>query len=81
MGINEEEHSESDESIIDKIMKQNNVTTSNEKLKIIRRSGVFNHRFTMILGVDDANYSKWVKEERIDIGWSRCKVFTDLGVI
>lgn len=83
VGVNENEYAVGDELIIEKIIRQNDLSAdrSDFKMNLLRRTNVFNKRFNLVFEVDSATYDKIISKEKVNLGWNRCRVFIDYGVI
>lgn len=83
VGVNESERNVSDESIIDRVIKQNELdrNDSNLNLKILRRTNVFNKKFNIIFEVDSSSYNLFINKQRMNLGWNRYMVFNEYGII
>lgn len=83
VGIDECEYGDSDEIIIDKIIKQNDLESSskNFKLKILRKTVVINKKFNLILEADSSTYNFIINKQKLNLGWNRCFVYNDYGII
>lgn len=81
VGISESEYSLTDNEIVSKIEKQNNLQSNiDRKIKILRKTKIVSGKFTMILEVDAITYGICIEKERINIGWNRCFIFNDYGI-
>lgn len=80
VGINECEFNNTEEQIRAKIVKQNDLET-NSTLKIRFKSRVFNGRFNIVFEVDSIAYNKLINKQKVNIGWNRCWVHNDYGII
>lgn len=81
VGVNEDAANESDEDIVNGIMKQNYLDTGKNDLKVLRRTKVFNRRFNLVFEVDSNTYQIFMDKEKMNIGWNRCPVYSDYGII
>ncbi|KAK5647930.1 hypothetical protein RI129_002822 [Pyrocoelia pectoralis] len=82
VGINECEFMNSDEVIVSKIIKQNNINEHvNSKLKVIHKSKIVKQKFNLIFEVDINTYNAIMEHGKLNIGWNRCSVFDDFGII
>lgn len=84
VGIEEEEYNRKNEEIVEKIIKQNHIRHREEtdfKIKILRKSNVFNKRFNIIMEVDTKTYQLFTVMEKISIGWTRCPIYSDYGIL
>lgn len=81
VGVNEEEFNLSNEALIMKIKKQNGLNKENTKIKILRKSNLFNKRFNIIVEVDSDIYRALASKDRVSVGWNRCRTFDDFGVV
>lgn len=81
-GINESEYGLTDTEIVSRIESQNNLHDNNldKKIRVVRKSKVYNNKFSMVLEVDDKSYEMFIEKERLNIGWNRCMVFNDYGI-
>lgn len=84
VNINNDDISESEDKIVDTIIKQNKIDSSEKQfhlklLKVIqnktRRSS------TLILEVDPTTYSSILRNEKITIGWSRGRVYDHVNMV
>lgn len=80
VGVHESEY---EEDLIMSVIKQNELQENIKdfKLKILRKSNVLNKRFNIIFEVDSSSYNLLINKEIINIGWSRCRVFNDYGIV
>lgn len=77
--MNESERNVSDESIIDRVIKQNELDQNdiNLNLRILRRTNVFNKKFNIIFEVDSSSYNLFINKQRMNLGWNRYRVFNE----
>lgn len=83
VGIEESEYNCKPEDIVEKIVKQNNIQQQNAdfKLNVLRKTSIFNRRFNIIFEVDTKTYDLFTEMEKINIGWNRCAVYSDYGIL
>lgn len=83
VGINECEHGIGDGDIIHKVIRQNDLEINNKdlKLKILRKTNIVNKRFNLIFETDSSTYNLFMNKQKMNIGWNRCWVFNDYGII
>lgn len=83
VGIEESEHGAADENIVDRITKQNDLDQNAKdfKLKILRRTNVVNEKFSIVFEVDSNTYNSFISRERMNLGWNRCRVFNEYGIV
>lgn len=83
VGLDESEYSVSEEDIVRRVIKQNDLDAQNKnfKLKILRKTNVINGRFNIIFEADSNTYSLLINRQKMNLGWSRCVVYSDYGII
>jgi hypothetical protein len=79
VGIHEQENSEKDKTLIEKIINQNELDRQRAEVEIIYRSKISNKRFSIILESNELVYKRLIAGE-VYIGWSRCKAYEEFGV-
>jgi predicted RNA-binding protein with PUA-like domain len=79
VGIHEQENSETDKTLIEKIINQNELDRQRSEVEIIYRSKISNKRFSIILESNELVYKRLIAGE-VYIGWSRCKAYEEFGV-
>lgn len=83
VGINECEHDTDDGDIINKVISQNNLdrTRNNFKLKILRKTNVVYRKFNIVFETDSTTYNSLIDKQTMNLGWNRCRIFNDYGII
>jgi hypothetical protein len=71
--------SETDKTLIEKIINQNELDKQKSEMEIIYRSKISNKRFSIILESNELVYKRLIAGE-VYIGWSRCKAYEEFGV-
>lgn len=72
----------SEQTIIDNIKKQNNFVSVDAKFKIVKEfvSKTTPLFYSYVIETDPKNYEVILKNEKINIGWDRCKVFEHIFI-
>lgn len=74
---------DSDEEIVDLIVKSNNLGANNDKLyiKVLKKAENKYKNINLILEVDPKTHNSLLAEGRIKLGWSRSRVFNHISVL
>ncbi|CAH0555186.1 unnamed protein product [Brassicogethes aeneus] len=82
IGIHESEFNNTDEEILLKVLNQNGIEKKeNTRVKILRKTKVLNKKFKIIFEMDNDSYNLFIERGKMNIGWNRCMLFSDFGVI
>lgn len=83
VGIDECEYDRNDSDILVKIVKQNelNINDNCSKMDIIRKTKIIRKKFSIIIELDQNTYNVIIKKGKISIGWSRCPIYDEYGII
>lgn len=83
VGVDEGEYQSTDDDIIKRVMKQNDLGGSNNsfKLQILRKMQVVNRRFNIIFETDSDTYNSLMIRQKMNLGWNRCWIYDDYGIV
>lgn len=83
VGIHEDEYESTEEQIIERIVKQNDLRVNNRnfKMKILRRTKLLNRKFNLIVEADSDTYNSLIENQKLNLGWGRYWVYNDYGII
>lgn len=81
LGIHENEHDINNEMLIQKIVKQNDLQNEEAEIRIIYKSKISDKKFSMVIEVSSYIYKCLMKQEKIYLGWNRCKIIEDVGIV
>ena len=81
VGINEEEHTNSNETLIQKILKQNDLEINKSQISIVYKTKIKKKLFNLVIEINSFVYEKLQTNRKISIGWSCCPFFDDLGIV
>lgn len=80
-GISGDEYEQPDGSLIENLICQNDLNINPSDVKIIHRSKLKNEKFGLSIEMDKGVYEDLKSKERVFIGWSRCGIYDDFGMI
>lgn len=81
VGVYGDEYSQSDESLIEKLVRQNDLESDKSEIKLTYKGRLINNRFNLSIEVNRYVYEVLKKKERVFVGWSRCVCYDDLSVV
>lgn len=81
VGLDEEEMNETDDLLMKKMISQNDLKINGDNVKVVYRGKIRDRKFNMNIEVDKNAYEYLKVKEKLFIGWSRCVVYEDLGVM
>lgn len=83
VGVDECEYDRNDSDILVKIVKQNdlNINDNTAKMDVIRRTKIIRKKFSLVIELDQNTYNMIIKKEKINIGWNRCPIYDEYGII
>lgn len=80
-GIHENEHNSDEQTIVTKIIRQNDLEVGTAEVKLLRKSNIVNKKFNLILELDEISFKKVAKKEKMFIGWNRCYIKNDFNIV
>lgn len=83
VGIHEDQYESTEEQIIERVAKQNDLRVNNKnfKIKILRRTQLLNRKFNLIVEADSVTYNSLIENQKLNLGWGRYWVYNDYGII
>lgn len=83
VGVNACEHGIDDEEIVNRVIKQNDLNKNDISfnMKILRKTNVVNNKFNIIFEADSNTYNLLINKQRLNLGWNRCPVYNEYGII
>lgn len=81
LGIHENEHNINEDMLVQKIVKQNDLENDLSEIKILYRSKVSTKKFNIVIEVNSYAYRRLIRQEKIYVGWSTCRIIEDFGII
>lgn len=81
VGINDYEHHKDQIELVSNIVNQNDLNPALSELNVLFKSKCTGNKFYLIINVNEYAFKELINKEKIFIGWSRCRVYEDYGII
>lgn len=83
VGVDESDFETDDSAMISKLIKQNDILNVDNSfnMRIMRKTKVVKSKFNLIIELDQNTYSSVISKGKINIGWNRCPVYNEYGIV
>lgn len=83
VGVDAGDYESEDSALIAKVITQNDLINSDSgfSMKVIRRTKLIKSKFNLVIELDQCTYSSVMDIGKINIGWNRCPVYNEYGIV